>query len=238
MSTVYKKIPEHIAFIMDGNGRWANKRGLPRLAGHAEGVMALKRTILACKKLNIKYATFYAFSTENWKRDKKEVDGIFNLLKKYIAKKDNFFIKKKIKFNVIGVLDPFPDDLRTALIDTIERTKDFDDALVVTIALNYGGRDEIVRAVNKVIQSGVEKITEKEFASFLDTKMLPDPDLIVRTSGEERLSNFLLYQLAYSELYFPTTYWPEFNEKEVKKCLEAYEKRERKYGGVKWKRDC
>ena len=130
-------------------------------------------------------------------------------------------------------MDPFPDDLRTALIDTIERTKDFDDTLVVTIALNYGGRDEIVRAVNKVIQSGVEKITEKEFASFLDTKMLPDPDLIVRTSGEERLSNFLLYQLAYSELYFPTTYWPEFNEKEVKKCLEAYEKRERKYGGVK-----
>lgn len=238
MSRQFKKIPEHIAFIMDGNGRWATQRALPRLAGHAAGVMALKKTILACKKFNIKYATFYAFSTENWKRDKNEVDGIFNLLKKYIGKENNFFVKNKIKFNVLGVLDRFSDDLQQVILKTIENTKDFGDNMIVSIALNYGGRDEIIRAVNKILKSGKNEITEKEFSNYLDTNLLPDPDLIVRTSGEERLSNFLLYQLAYSELYFPTTYWPDFNEKEVLKCLEEYEKRERKYGGVKWEQDC
>lgn len=233
MSRQFTKTPNHIAFIMDGNGRWATKRGLPRLAGHAAGVRALKKTILACKKFNIKYATFYAFSTENWKRDKNEVQGIFNLIKKYLGREKNFFVKNKIKFNVLGVMDPFDKDLKKVLTDTIEKTRDFGENLVVSIALNYGGRDEIVRAVNKIIESGEKEITESEFSSYLDTKSLPDPDLIVRTSGEERLSNFLLYQLAYSELYFPTTYWPDFNEKEVSKCIEAFEKRERKYGGIK-----
>lgn len=233
MSRQFENLPNHIAFIMDGNGRWAQSRGLPRLAGHAEGVLALKKTILACKKFKIKYVTFYAFSKENWKRDKAEVDGIFGLLKKYLKKEKNFFIKRKIKFNVIGVLDRLPEDLRVALIDVIDETKDFGDNLVVTIALNYGGRDEIVRAVNKIIKSGKNEVTEQEFSSYLDTNFLPDPDLIVRTSGEERLSNFLLYQLAYSELYFPKTYWPDFNEKEVLKCIEIYGRRERKYGGVK-----
>lgn len=233
MSKQFKKTPNHIAFIMDGNGRWATKRALPRLAGHAAGVKALKKTILACKKYNIKFATFYAFSTENWKRDKDEVNGIFDLLRKYIGKKNNFFVKNKIKFNTIGDLNRFSNDLQKVLIETIEKTKEFGDNMTVTIALNYGGRDEIVRAVNKILKSGKNEIIEKEFSSYLDTCFLPDPDLIVRTSGEERLSNFLLYQLAYSELYFPTTYWPDFDEKEVIKCLENYEKRERKYGGVK-----
>lgn len=228
-----QKSLNHIAFIMDGNGRWATKRGLPRLAGHAEGVKALKKTILACLKFNIKYATFYAFSTENWKRDKKEVDGIFSLLKKYVKKEKDFFVKKKIKFNVIGVLDPFPKDLKKILNDTIDKTKDLGDNLVISVALNYGGRDEIIRAVNKMIESGEKEVDEKKFSLYLDTKTLPDPDLIVRTSGEKRLSNFLLYQLAYSELYFPDTYWPDFNEKEVLKCIEVYYKRERKFGGIK-----
>lgn len=233
MSKQIENSLNHIAFIMDGNGRWATKRGLPRLAGHAAGVKALKRTILACLKFNIKYVTFYAFSTENWKRDKKEVDGIFNLLKKFVKKEKDNFIKKKIKFDVIGVLEPFPEDLKKVLTEIIDKTKDFGDNLVVTVALNYGGRDEIIRAVNKVIQSGKMSIDEEEFMNFLDTKSIPEPDLIVRTSGEERLSNFLLFQLAYSELYFPRTYWPDFDEKEVLNCIEIFKKRERKFGGIK-----
>ena len=226
------KLPTHIAFIMDGNGRWATKRGLPRNVGHREGVKAIERTILASLKFGIKYVTFFCFSTENWKRSKEEVDGIFSLLRDYLSKNDNIFIKNKIKLNSIGVLDPFPSDLKNAIIDTQIKTSEYDDNLVVNFALNYGGRDEIVRAVNKIIKNGNKSINEKEFAQFLDTANLPDPDFVVRTSGEERLSNFLLYQLAYSELYFPKIYWPDFNERQLLKSLKVFSKRNRRFGGV------
>ena len=228
----FKKLPEHIAFIMDGNGRWATKRGLIRNLGHKAGIEAVERTLLACNKYNIKYVTIYAFSTENWKRDKAEVDGIFALLREYLNKKENVFLTNKIKFSTLGVMTPFPDDLKDAIKDLKNKTKDFGDNMTVNFALNYGGRDEIVRAVNKIIKDKKEKIDEKEFAQYLDTKTIPDPDLIVRTSGEVRLSNFLLYQLAYSELYFPKIYWPDFGEKALIKALKVYQKRERKYGGI------
>ena len=226
------KIPNHIAFIMDGNGRWATKRGIPRTLGHKEGVNAIERTILAALKFKIKYITFYCFSTENWKRSKDEVDGIFSLLRDYLKRNDNIFIKYKIKLDFIGVLDPFPEDLRNALINTKNKTTGYGDNLTVYFALNYGGRDEIVRAVNKIIKNGNKSISESDFSRFLDTAWIPDPDFVVRTSGEERLSNFLLYQVAYSELYFPSIYWPDFNEKQLLKAIKVYSKRNRRYGGV------
>lgn len=226
------KLPNHIAIIMDGNGRWATKRGLPRYFGHKAGVKAIKRTILACQKFGIKYCTFFAFSTENWKRSKEEIDGIFSLLRDYLAVENNFFTKNKIKLNTIGDLSPFPDDLQNALKSTIEKTKNYDN-LIVTIALNYGGRDDLVRAFNKMLKDKVENVDEKTILNYLDTSSLPEPDFVIRTSGEERISNFMLYQMAYSELYFPKVYWPDFNEKQLKKCLKIYQKRNRRYGGIK-----
>ena len=226
-----KIIPTHIAFIMDGNGRWATRRGLPRNFGHREGVQAIERTILACLKYNIKYCTFFAFSTENWKRSKEEIDGIFSLLREYIKKNDNIFIKNKIKLSYIGVLDPFPEDLKEALLDLVDKTKDF-SSLEVTFALNYGGRDDLVRAFNSLIKKGYKTVNEKDILNELDTKNIPEPDFVLRTSGEMRISNFLLYQMAYSELYFPKVLWPDFNEKYLLKALKVYQKRNRRYGGV------
>ena len=226
------KVPNHIAIIMDGNGRWATKRGLSRNFGHRQGVKAIEKTIEACLKFGIKYCTFFAFSTENWKRSKEEIDGIFALLREYIDKKDNIFLKRQVKLQSIGVLDPFPDDLKQSLNDIKEETKDF-DKLIVTFALNYGGRDDVVRAVNTLIQNGYKEIDENLLLNSLDTKDIPEPDLVIRTSGEERISNFLLFQMAYSELYFPKTYWPDFNEKHLLKALKIYQKRDRRYGGVR-----
>lgn len=228
----FNKIPNHIGIIMDGNGRWATKRGLPRNFGHRAGVKAIERTILACQKFGIKFCTFFAFSTENWKRSKEEINGIFNLLREYLAGSENFFIKNKIKLKSIGVLSSFPDDLQDALKQTIEKTKEF-DGLVVVLALNYGGRDDIVRAYNKLIKDGIKQVDEKIILNYLDTSFLPEPDFVIRTSGEERISNFMLYQMAYSELYFPKVYWPDFGEKHLKKCLKIYQKRNRRYGGIK-----
>ena len=228
----FSKIPNHIGIIMDGNGRWATRRGLPRNFGHKEGVKAIERTILACQKFGIKFCTFFAFSTENWKRSKEEINGIFNLLRDYLAGGDNFFVKNKVKLKYIGVLSPFPQDLQDALKDTIEKTKEF-DGLVVVLALNYGGRDDLVRAYNKLLKDKVEKVDEKMILNYLDTSFMPEPDFVIRTSGEERISNFMLYQMAYSELYFPKVYWPDFNEKHLKKCLKIYQKRNRRYGGIK-----
>lgn len=228
----FSKIPNHIGIIMDGNGRWATKRGLPRYFGHKAGVKAIKSTILACQKFGIKFCTLFAFSTENWKRSKEEIDGIFSLLRDYLAVENNFFTKNKIKLNTIGDLSPFPDDLQNALKSTIEKTKNYDN-LIVTIALNYGGRDDLVRAFNKMLKDKVENVDEKTILNYLDTSSLPEPDFVIRTSGEERISNFMLYQMAYSELYFPKVYWPDFNEKQLKKCLKIYQKRNRRYGGIK-----
>lgn len=232
MTNQFAKLPQHIAFIMDGNGRWATRRGLPRNFGHKEGVKAVERTIKACLKFGIKYCTFFAFSTENWKRSKEEINGIFELLRKYIAKKDNLFVKNKIRLNSIGVLTPFPQDLQDAFRKTQQQTKDF-DSLTVTFALNYGGRDDIIRAVNRLIQEGKKEITESELLNALDSSGLPEPDFVIRTSGENRVSNFMLYQMAYSELYFPKVLWPDFNEEYFIEALREFESRDRRYGGIK-----
>ena len=223
--------PEHIAIIMDGNGRWATRRGLPRSLGHKEGVVSVEKTINACLDLGVKICTFFAFSTENWKRSKEEIDGIFSLLRDYISKEENIFIKKHVKLDYIGVLDPFPEDLKKVLLDTKEKTKDYDN-LTVIFALNYGGRDDLVRAINKHINNG-EKVNEKSLLLSLDTGEYPEPDIVVRTSGEQRLSNFLLYQMAYAELYFPKVLWPDFNKKHLVKIIKNFNKRERRFGGIK-----
>lgn len=226
-----KKVPKHLAIIMDGNGRWATRRGLPRTFGHKEGIKAIERTIDSCLKHGIKYCTFFAFSTENWKRSKEEIEGIFDLIRTYISKEDNIFLKKHVKLSSIGVLDPFPEDLKSALIDIKEKTKDY-DKLEIIFALNYGGRDDIIRAVNKLIDNGYKKVEEGDILSSLDTCSLPEPDFIVRTSGENRISNFLLFQMAYSELYFPKVLWPDFNERHFVKALMVYQKRKRRFGGL------
>lgn len=226
------RIPMHIAFIMDGNGRWATRRGLPRNIGHKVGVDAIQRTIEACLKFNIKYCTFFAFSTENWKRSEQEINGIFKLVREYLEKKAGFFEKNQIKVQSIGVLDPFPKDLVDSLENIKQKTENF-DKLTVTFALNYGGRDELVRTFNKLVNEGKTEITEADILANLDTSFMPEPDFVIRTSGEQRLSNFMLFQLAYSELYFPKIYWPDFNEKHLLKALIHYQKRERRFGGVK-----
>ena len=232
MQKIFKKLPNHIGIIMDGNGRWATLRGLQRNLGHKEGIKAIERTVLACQKYKIKFCSFFAFSTENWKRSDKEINGIFDLLRDYLNKEDNVFIKNKIKIDSIGVLDPFPKDLQKALYDLKDKTKNF-DGLTVIFALNYGGRDDIVRAVNSLIEKGIKRIDEKMLLNALDTKQIPQPDFIIRTSGEMRISNFMLYQMAYSELYFPKLFWPDFKEKDLIKCLKEFEKRNRRYGGLK-----
>ena len=230
MSKKALTIPSHIAIIMDGNGRWATKRCLPRNLGHKEGMNAVKRTIQACLDLGVKYCTFFAFSTENWKRSKEEVEGIFNLLRDCL-KNDKFdFENKGIKVNSIGELSPFPDDLKETLSSIKEKTSQ-NDKLVLTLALNYGGRDDLVRAFMKLKYK--ECITEKDIKENLDTFDLPDPDLIIRTSGEQRISNFLLFQMAYSEFYFTKTYWPDFDKKALIKAIENFSKRDRRFGGIK-----
>lgn len=225
-------LPTHIAIIMDGNGRWAQKRGLPRNLGHKEGIKAVERTLDACIRFHIKFVTFYAFSTENWKRDKEEIDGIFSLLRDYLENNPDYFNKKDIKIKHIGELSPFPEDLKKELTKAENQTIN-NETLTMTLALNYGGQDEITRAVNKLLKENKMEITYKDISQNLDTNFLPDPDLVIRTSGENRLSNFMMLQMAYSELYFPKILWPDFNEKELKKALKIFSKRERRFGGLK-----
>ncbi len=225
-------LPKHIGIIMDGNGRWATKRGLPRNLGHKEGVNAVDRTIDALIKFNIKVVTFFAFSTENWKRSKQEIDGIFDLLRNYFINQKEEFLLKGVKLMSIGDVDKFPKDLVDELRNLQEKTKN-NDKLIVNLAINYGGKDDIVRAVNNLIAEGKTEITKEDISSHLYTADLPDPDFVIRTSGEERISNFMIYQMAYSELYFPKVLWPDFGEKDLLKALEIYSKRERRYGGIK-----
>ena len=225
-------LPTHIAIIMDGNGRWAQKRGLPRNLGHKEGIKAVERTLDACIRFHIKFVTFYAFSTENWKRDKEEIDGIFSLLRDYLKNNPDYFNKKDIKIKHIGELSPFPEDLKKELTKAENQTTN-NETLTMTLALNYGGQDEITRTVNKLLKENKMEITYKDISQNLDTNFLPDPDLVIRTSGENRLSNFMMLQMAYSELYFPKVLWPDFNEKELKKALKIFSKRERRFGGLK-----
>lgn len=225
------KIPTHIAFIMDGNGRWAAKRLLPRKFGHKEGVKVMRSVISDCVKLGIKVISLFAFSTENRNRPKDEVDALMQLIKDNIYDMLKELIQEGVKVVFMGDLNFFDEDIKVSLNRVVEESKSGTKA-IINIGLNYGGRDEIVRAVNECVKEG-KAVSGQDFARHLYTDGLPDPDLIVRTSGEYRLSNFMLYQAAYSELIVTDTLWPDFNKKELIKVLTQYSKRERRFGKVK-----
>lgn len=224
-------VPTHIGFIMDGNGRWARRRGLPRNAGHAMGRESTLKVLDRCAEIGVKYVTLYAFSTENWSRPKQEIDYIYTLIREVLQKYQIDFVNKGYKLIMLGDLTKFPKDLIDAAKECEKQTKDCNN-LVVGICANYGGRAEIVRAVNDIIKAKVSKVDEQTFKNYLYTTAFPDPDLIVRTSGEQRLSGFLLYQASYSEFYFPKVFWPSMNAKWVDKCVKVYKKRNRRFGSV------
>ena len=231
MNKKIENIPTHIAFIMDGNRRWAQKRGLNRMVGHRFGANMLKKIILALsKREGIKYASFFAFSTENWNRDQKEIDYLFDLLYEFFDENSKVFNDHNIKFKQMGDLARFPKKMQEIILK-IEKETENNTGLVVNMALNYGGRADIVQATNKLLKSGVKEITDQSLAENLYSFPAPDIDLLVRTSGENRISNFMLYQMAYSEFYFAKKYWPEFNEKQLEKALIAFSKRNRRFGG-------
>lgn len=226
------KLPNHIAIIMDGNGRWAKKRFLPRLIGHAAGVTALTKVVEAAKELGIKVMSFYAFSTENWQRDKEEVDGIFELIRKHLKENYQRFISDNVKIITMGQIERLPKDLYDMLVDIKEKTKN-NSGLIVNMGLSYGSRPELVMAVNNIIKKGKTEITEQDLKEELYTSNLPDPDLIIRTSGEQRLSNFMLFQAAYSEFWFPKIHWPDFDKKWLTKAIIEYQSRDRRFGKIK-----
>jgi len=230
-------VPNHIAIILDGNGRWAKKRGMPRSYGHIKGCENLENICEIAKELGVKYLTVYAFSTENWKRSREEVEGLMKLFRSYLKKCIKISKKNKMQVRIIGDPSAFDKDIRESIRELEDFSKDFEE-LHFQIALNYGSRDEILRAVK---QLGTDmknntiagELTEEIFAGYLDTAGLPDPDLLIRTSGEMRLSNYLLWQLAYSEFYFTDVTWPDFDKAELVKAIEKYNERDRRYGGVK-----
>ena len=227
-----QNLPVHIGIIMDGNGRWAKKRMLPRIMGHRAGVDALKRVTKSAKKLGIKVISYFAFSTENWKRSKEEVYGIFDLILKHLKENYDEFINGNTKIMTMGDISKLPKELYELLLDVTEKTKNNTD-FVVNIALNYGSRSELARAFTNLAKKGKVDITVDDIKNELYTANLPDPDLIIRTSGEKRLSNFMLFQSAYSELYFPKIHWPDFDEKKIKKAIIEYQSRDRRFGNVK-----
>lgn len=225
-------LPTHIAIIMDGNGRWATQRGLLRLEGHKAGVENIRRVIKELGNYGIKYITLYAFSTENWRRSKQELRGLFNLLGRVIDKETQNFHKEGIKINLLGNLEGLSPLLKKKVQKALELTKN-NKAMTLSIALNYGGRAEIIRAIREIVKRGhsLEEIKEELFSKYLYTNGIPEPDIIIRTGGEWRLSNFLLWQSAYSEYYSTPTYWPDFDEGEIKKALVVYTHRQRRFGG-------
>lgn len=228
MRKKFIKMPTHIAFIMDGNRRWATKRGLDKMLGHRQGAIAMKNLVEVLADLkDIKYASFFAFSTENWNRDKKEIDYIFDLVYNLIDQIQDFD-DKNIKIVIMGDLSRFPEKLKNKAIWAVDKTKN-NTGLVVNIAINYGGRDDIVRSANLASKRG--EITIETLSENLYSYPSPDIDLVVRTSGEMRISNFMLFQMAYSELYFTKTYWPDFDKKQLFKALKEFSKRNRRYGG-------
>ena len=226
------KIPTHVAFIMDGNGRWARKRGKPRIYGHIEGVNTVERVVDAAKELGIKYLTFYAFSTENWKRPKEEVEFLMELLREYLKSKLEKFLKDDIRVSFIGRRDRIPKETLEWMEKT-ERETEKCSSIRVFVAVDYGGRDEIVRAINRILKAGYEEIGEELLRKFLDLPPeVPDPDLLIRTANERRISNFLLWYISYTELYFTPVLWPDFNKQHLLEAIKDYSKRVRKFGGL------
>lgn len=228
--------PRHVAIIMDGNGRWATARHLPRSAGHERGVEALRRTVDAAGDLGIKYLTVFSFSTENWRRPASEVNALFALLKAYVQRDLERLKVEGVRIRIIGQREGLPPDIES-LVNKAEMETSGNSRFHLTIAFNYGGRNEILRAVQAVardVKAGIrdEHISESDFAAYLDTGGLPDPDLLIRTSGEFRISNFLLWQAAYAELLFCDVLWPDFNRSHLEEALKSYNERERRYGAV------
>ena len=231
------KIPEHVAIILDGNGRWAKSKGLPRNAGHTAGAKNVETVCQAADELGIKYLTLYAFSTENWNRPDAEVEALMNLLESYLKNCIKTASKNNMRVRVIGEIGRLSEKFQNR-IKELEEASARNTGLNLTIAINYGSRDEMIRAMKNMMQDekdgkiSLEDVTAERFSTYLDTKELPDPDLLIRTSGEQRLSNYLLWQLAYSEFYFTDVPWPDFNKEELEKAVEAYQKRNRRFGGL------
>ena len=225
------KVPKHIAVIMDGNGRWAKKRVLPRIAGHSQGLQSAQKIVKLSAQHNIKYLTLFTFSTENWDRPAEEVKGLLKLIDESITKASDQIFNNNIVINFLGDNKVFPKNLQKQL-NNLEKKCAKNNGLVLNIALNYGGRAEIVRAVNKLIKSKQKQVNEKNIADNLDTAGMPNVDLLIRTGGEKRISNFLLWQIAYAELFFMDTLWPDFSEKHFIEALDWYQKRQRKFGGL------
>jgi undecaprenyl diphosphate synthase len=229
----YDRLPAHVAIIMDGNGRWAAQRHLPRVEGHRAGIEAVRDTVECAARLGIKVLTLYAFSVENWKRPKSEVSTLMLLLKRYLRSELSTLLRNDIRFRVIGRIEELAPDIQAELQEAIARTSG-NRGMLFNIALNYGGRAEIVDAARRAIEAGVrpEDLDEARFASFLYTAGQPDPDLMIRTSGEMRVSNYLLWQIAYAEIYVTDTLWPDFRRRHLIDAVLAYQKRERRYGGI------
>ncbi|HXE03875.1 MAG TPA: isoprenyl transferase [Methyloceanibacter sp.] len=231
-------VPRHIAIIMDGNGRWAAERGLPRAEGHRQGVDSVRRSVKAALELGITHLTLFSFSSENWSRPRQEIHDLFGLMRRFVRRDLADLHKNGVRIRVIGTRSGLDDDIMRLIDDAVLLTKD-NSALNLTIAFNYGSRDEIARAAARVAEAvaegtlDVSDITPERFGSYLDTADLPDPDLLIRTSGELRLSNFLLWQLAYSEFVFVDTYWPDFSREALEAAIAEYQRRTRRFGGLK-----
>lgn len=224
------QIPAHIAIIMDGNGRWAKQRNLPRTSGHKEGLEVAKKIVKAAKEVGVKYITLYTFSTENWKRTQEEVGYLMGLIKNHLRAEFKFYKENDIRVKHIGNLSGLPQDIQNEINSTVEECKDF-NSLTVVLAINYGGKDEISRAINKA-KSENKEINENNFTEFFDLPEMPDVDLIIRTGGEKRLSNFLLWHGAYAELDFVDTLWPDYNEECFYQSIKEFQKRNRRFGGL------
>lgn len=230
----FSKLPRHVAVIMDGNGRWARKRNLPRMEGHRAGAESVREAVEACARLGIKCLTLFAFSKENWKRPKREVATLWRLLEEYLKKEDKVLVENKFRLKVIGQRDGIPASVEKELRRVEDLTKD-NDRMTIVLALNYGGRAEIVDGIKNLLKErdfDIERLDERKFSEYLYTADIPDPDLLIRTSGEQRVSNFLLWQIAYSEIWITSEYWPDFRKKHLLQALVDYQKRERRFGDI------
>jgi undecaprenyl diphosphate synthase len=226
---VPKKIPQHIAIIMDGNGRWAKKRGLPRIAGHREGAESVRAVLRACAEFGVKYLTLYAFSTENWRRPQEEVNFLMELFSQTIDREIDELMENRVKLNFLGRLSKFSPKLQKKMNEAMERTRK-NDRVTLNVMVNYGGRAELVDAVQEIINEGRKTIDEGAIQQHLYTRGMPDPDLLIRTASEMRVSNFLLWQIAYAEIYVTPILWPEFRKEQLGEAIDDYQKRVRKFG--------